>query len=167
MSVLKDLFLQEIKRRLLDECIPRARKCLQLLSDDDIWFRPNENSNSMGNLVLHLNGNVRQWLMSTLGGQSDRRERQAEFDAVGGYSKAELLTCLDDLERDIRPVLDNITESDLARVWHVQGFEETGIAILVHITEHFSYHAGQMTWFVKAHKNVDTGYYAGQNLDAK
>ncbi|MEZ4772463.1 MAG: DinB family protein [Bacteroidia bacterium] len=164
---MKDLILNEIRRRLFDEGIPRAKKCLNLLTEEEIWYRPNENSNAMGNLILHLNGNVRQWIISALGGESDIRVRQSEFDARGNITRAELMAILENLEADLWPVLDNITEEKLVQTYQVQGYSETGIAILIHVVEHFSYHVGQMTYFVKAFKDLDTGYYKGQNLDAK
>ena len=69
-----DLFLQEIRRRLTGEGQERILKCLDLLTDEDIWYRPNAQSNSVGNLVLHLCGNVTQWLFSTMGGEEDTKK---------------------------------------------------------------------------------------------
>lgn len=164
---MKDLILDEIRRRLLTEGIARAKACLHLLSEEEIWYRPNGNSNAMGNLVLHLNGNVRQWIMSAMGGEPDFRQRQLEFDARDSMRRQDLLEILEKLEADLRPVLDTITEEKLIQTYRVQGFSETGIAILIHVVEHFSYHVGQMTYFVKAMKDLDTEYYKGLDLEAK
>src|SRR5205085_2382135 len=86
---------RESRRRLIDESLPRIRKCLAELSDEEIWFRPNEQSNSMGNLVLHLCGNVGQYVLSGLGGAADHRRRPEEFSERGPVPRADLLTRLD------------------------------------------------------------------------
>ncbi|MEM1119793.1 MAG: DinB family protein [Bacteroidota bacterium] len=164
---LSNAFLTEIKRRLFGENIPRLKKCLAKLSDEQIWYRPNQVSNSVGNLVLHLQGNVRQWVVAGLGGNLDIRERQQEFDERGPLPTAKMLTDMDQLMVEVGRILDQTTPEDLLAVRNVQGYQESGLSILVHITEHFSYHVGQITYIVKMLKNEDTGYYEGHNLDAK
>ncbi|MEM7373060.1 MAG: DinB family protein [Bacteroidota bacterium] len=164
MSTFTSLFLKEIRRRLFDEGIRRASRCLNELDDQQIWQRPNDNSNSVGNLILHLNGNVRQWVLSGLAKQVDIRQRQSEFDERGPIPKETLIDILQQLERDIAPVLDRLTEEDLVSMHIAQGFEESGIGILIHVVEHFSYHVGQMVWAVKAWKDMDMGFYAGVDL---
>lgn len=159
------LFIREIQRRLTTEGRDRILKCLDLLSEEDIWYRPNDHSNSVGNLVLHLCGNVTQWLFSTIGGGKDMRERQTEFDEKGPIPKSVLKAKVVNLMDKADRILESLDSSNLAKIYPVQGFEENGIAILVHITEHFSYHVGQITYIVKARKDLDTGYYAGQDLN--
>lgn len=161
------LLVNEVKRRLFEEGIPRIEKCLKELSEAEVWQRPNEQSNSVGNLILHLCGNVRQWLIAGLGHKVDVRQRQTEFDERGPISKAELLDKLNLLERDVRLILGEIEAEDLVEVHKVQAFEETGVSILVHVTEHFSYHVGQITYFVKAIKNMDMAYYGDIDLEEK
>ena len=161
------LMIAEVKRRLFKESIPRAKKCLNLLSEEDIWYRPNENSNSVGNLILHLCGNVRQWLISAIGEQADVRQRQTEFDERGPLPTHELIAKLDQLQLDAEKVLDQTQPEILTRPYSVQGYSETGLSILMHIVEHFSGHIGQITYFVKARKDISTGYYDNQNLEAK
>ncbi len=157
--------IEEIRRRLIGECQERTLKCLEILTEEEIWHRPNEHSNSVGNLVLHLCGNVRQWLFSTLGGQKDIRERQKEFDEQGPLPKAQLKSMLVDLMQAADQILADCPPEQLLRRYNVQGFQENGVAILIHVTEHFSYHVGQMTYFLKAHRDMDAGYYAGQDLN--
>ncbi len=159
------MLLMEIRRRLLIECKTRTLKCLDMLTQDEIWYRPNTHSNSVGNLVLHLCGNVQQWLHATMGGEMDSRERQAEFDERGPVEKNVLKDRVVALFQKSEEVLAGLTPEDLMREYLVQGFKETGVAILVHITEHFSYHVGQITYYVKSIKDTDMGYYAGQDLD--
>lgn len=153
------LFVAEIHRRLFDESMPRIRKCMELVSEQELWFRPNEQSNSIGNLLLHLEGNVRQWILSGLGKQEDQRQRDDEFRASGMRSKADLWARLDHTMQEVQAFLPTITEEQLLAVHPVQVYEESGISILVHVVEHFSYHVGQITYAVKWLKNVDTGYY--------
>ncbi|HOY16204.1 MAG TPA: DinB family protein [Haliscomenobacter sp.] len=159
------LFTTEIKRRLFEESQVRLERCLNELSETDIWWRPNENSNSVGNLVLHLCGNARQWILTGLGGATDQRKRQAEFDERGPVSRAELIQKVQQLMSEINVVLDRLTPADIERPIVVQGFNETGMSILIHVVEHFSYHVGQMAYIVKARLDKPTNFYGGINLN--
>ena len=160
-----ELLIRETKYRLLEESIPRLHKCLDKLSEAEIWYRPNTHTVSIGNLVLHLNGNVRQWLISGLGGAPDLRQRQQEFDETGPKPTSELKEMLDILENDIEVVLEGLSTSDLITERTIQGYKSSGVSILVHVVEHFSYHVGQVTILVKSRMNLDMGYYQGQDLD--
>lgn len=164
-QTLHDTLITEVKRRIISESVPRIKKCLAQLSEDEIWHRPNENVVSVGNLVLHLGGNLRQWVLSSLGGQPDHRQRDREFDETEPVPTAELVRSMDSLMREVEEVLDQLTPQDLVTVRPVQGYQETGLAILMHVTEHFSYHTGQITYYVKTRKNVDLQYYGGQDLN--
>ena len=161
---LSDVFIEEIRRRLFTECFPRLEQCLHILTEKEIWYRPNANSNSVGNISLHLCGNIRQWIIAGLGGHPDIRERQKEFDEQGPIPVEKLLNLLAILKQDVEVVLNNISPKDLIEKRDVQIYQESGLSILVHVVEHFSYHVGQVTYIVKMLKDVDTGYYAGQNL---
>lgn len=161
------LFTTEIKRRLFEESQVRLERCLNELSEEDIWWRPNENSNSVGNLVLHLCGNARQWILSGLGGALDQRKRQTEFDERGPISRAELIQKVQQVMKEIDVVLDRLSPQDLERPIQVQGFQETGLSILIHVVEHFSYHVGQMAYIVKARLDKQTNFYGGINLELK
>ncbi|MEO1447970.1 MAG: DinB family protein [Bacteroidota bacterium] len=159
------LLMAEVDRRLFVESFARVRTCLGKLSEEQIWQRPNANSNSIGNLVLHLCGNARQWIIAGLLGTPDVRQRQQEFDEQGPLPTAHLLDILNSLEAEMKQGLATVTASDLAKVYQVQTFEENGVAIIVHVVEHFSYHVGQITYQTKALLNIDTGYYAGMTLE--
>ncbi len=165
--MLFELLIKEIHLRLVGESIPRLRKCLNMLDEATIWYRPNVNSNTVGNLVLHLHGNVRQWLGSGLMKMEDVRKRQTEFNEKGPVSTRELLQKLDEIENLVKLTLETVKPEDLTTFHSVQGFQESGVAILVHVAEHFSYHVGQVTYITKALKNLDTGYYAGLDLEKK
>ena len=163
----KDLIVVEVKRRLIEESVPRIKKCLSKLSQEDIWRRPNKETVSVGNLVLHLCGNVSQWVLSGLGNAPDTRERDREFSETGGISADKLMEDMEGLMQKVSDVLDSLSPADLLEVRRVQGFEETGVAILIHVTEHFSYHTGQITYYVKTNKNIDMNYYGGIDLNKK
>ncbi len=157
--------VREFRRRLLKESVPRLKKCLNVLTEKEIWHRPNAETVSVGNLVLHLCGNVRQWILSGIGNQTDRRERQKEFDEKGPIPKEKLIKDLDDLMMEVDRVLDGVDPAMLVEKRKVQGMDETGLGILIHVVEHFSYHVGQITYFVKTHKNMDLKYYGGVDLN--
>ena len=157
--------IEETKRRLIREFPQRIHKSLGQLTEEEIWERPNAETVSAGNLVLHLLGNVRQNILSGLAGEPDHRRRQIEFDEQGPIPTAELLHRLDDLIAEVDRALDRIDPATLLTVRKVQGFEESGLSILVHVIEHFSYHVGQITYIAKSKKAVDLGYYAGVDLN--
>lgn len=164
---IESLIIEECKRRLIGESLPRIEKCLSHLSQEAIWTRPNPETVSVGNLILHLCGNVRQWILSGLGGASDYRHRQSEFDEEGPIAKSELLDRLRSTLAKAGAVMDSLSKEDLIGFHQVQGMKETGVAILIHVVEHFSYHTGQIGYFVKTRLGVDLGYYAGVDLNRK
>jgi uncharacterized damage-inducible protein DinB len=153
------LMIQQFRLRIFDESYPRILKCLDLLNEDQVWERPNEQLSSVGNLVLHLAGNMRQWINSGLGGQEDTRKRDREFLESSRCSKWKLKLLLEDLKLGVEVILNKLTAEDWVKVRKVQVFEESGLSILVHVMEHFSYHTGQITWQTKMLTNVDTKYY--------
>lgn len=157
--------VEEVNYRLFEECVPRIKNCLDRLSNDQIWWRPNPQSNSIGNLVLHLCGNVRQWIVSGVGAQTDVRKRSLEFSEQGPVPRQQLLDLLNDLEPDVRRVLAKVEAADLLLVKPVQVYEHTVLTMLIHVTEHFSYHTGQIAWITKMLTSEDLGFYAGQALE--
>ncbi|MGB3589009.1 MAG: DinB family protein [Tunicatimonas sp.] len=157
--------LNEVRRRIIEESVPRVKKCLYLLNEDQLWYRPNEQTTSVGNLVLHLMGNLRQWVLSGIDGQPDHRQRSQEFTETGPVPTKKLVRDLDNLMIEVDQVLTQIAPEVLTEKRNVQGFEESVLAILIHVTEHFSYHTGQITYYTKSTLNVDTQYYTGMDLD--
>jgi uncharacterized damage-inducible protein DinB len=166
MSTLAALIQNESLRHLR-EGQERIHACVKRLSDEQLWHRPNANTVSVGNLVLHLTGNVGQWINSTLGARPDQRERDSEFAERGPIDKRLLLEQLDATLASAFEVIRGLNAQDLERTWGVQGFRETGTGIVLHVVEHFSYHVGQITLHTKLLLDVDTGYYGGQDLNAK
>lgn len=163
-DVLVEQFRAESLRRL-EEGEARIMKCLGLLTAEQVWHRPNERVASVGNLVLHLCGNVDQWINSALGGAPDCRRRELEF-TTAMVPVAELRARLETTLSKARSTIAAMSESDLTRTWSVQGFQETGTGIILHVVEHFSYHVGQITLHTKLMQAEDTGYYAGQDLNS-
>jgi uncharacterized damage-inducible protein DinB len=165
-EILKDLLVDQVKLRLFEEGIPRIKKCLAALNKEQIWHRPNENLVSVGNLTLHLCGNVRQWLIAGIGNRPDIRKREKEFNEKGPLEIEFLFQQLDDLQKDCEKVLSEIQIENLLEEKVIQGvFHETGVSILVHVMEHFSYHVGQITWYTKLTLNKDLQYYSHMDLE--
>lgn len=166
MATLRDQLISESVRRLR-EGQERIHSCVQRLDVDALWHRPNAHVVSVGNLVLHLTGNVGQWINSTLGARPDNRQRALEFTTTGPMGKRELLERLDPTLASAYDVIQGLSDADLTRTWAVQGFRETGTAVLLHVVEHFSYHVGQISLHTKLRLDADLGYYAGQDLERK
>lgn len=158
---------REMRRRWEEESLERAKKCVAMLSEDEIWHRFNENALTAGNILLHLRGNIRQWVVCGLGGKPDDRHRDGEFAANRSAKKAELLAGLEETVREALAVVDRLTPEQILAPVAVQGFQETGLSVLVHVTEHFSYHVGELTYITKLLKNADTRYYDSAKLRAK
>jgi uncharacterized damage-inducible protein DinB len=153
-------------KRVFEKSVPRVLKCLSMLTEEEVWFRPNEETPSIGNLILHLCGYVRQWVISGLGGAEDVRRRSLEFDEKGPIPNADLIVRFTSTMSEAETVLKRVDPASLLEDRRVQGYDETGISIIVNVVEHFGYHTGEITFAVKSRKNVDMGYYAGQDLNA-
>lgn len=164
---LSNLFLAESVRHMCDVSVGRIRKCLATVNEEEIWRRPNASTVSIGNLVLHLCGNVRQYIMSGMGGAADTRSRDDEFGETGPVPRATLVQKLDQILSEAREVLDKLTEDDLLGSKTIQGFDLNGLGAILHVVEHFSYHTGQIGFAVKLLKDQDLKYYEGYDLNAK
>jgi uncharacterized damage-inducible protein DinB len=161
--VLDRVFLDYSARKLI-ELAERIEICLDRLSEDQIWVRGNEAENAIGNLVLHLCGNVRQWILSAIGGESDSRVRTAEFSARGGTSKAELQGRLRSTVDAAVAVLSGLSSNQLAGQRVIQGYDVTVLEAIYHVVEHFSMHAGQIICLTKMMTGNDLGFY--RHLDS-
>jgi len=151
----------------IDENTQKLATCMQELNENEIWKRPNLHSNSVGNIILHLCGNIRQYAISSLGNSKDVRERDKEFSADGGNSGPELFRKLTDTIEQAKNVIQSTTEKELLRERKVQGYTHSGIGIILHVTEHYSYHTGQIIFWTKLLKDKDLGFYAGIDLNVK
>jgi uncharacterized damage-inducible protein DinB len=135
--------------------LPRIERCLHLLSPKQIWWRPNSASNSAGNLTLHLAGNVRQWIVSSLGGARDSRQRDQEFAERGPAPRSQLVEVLNKSVQDACQVLHRLSGVELARFYSIQGLRVTGLNAVFHVVEHFAFHTGQIIFITKQQLGTD------------
>lgn len=159
--------LRQAVIQLRERSLPRIETCLDLLDEDELWRQAGPSTVAIGNLLLHLAGNVRQWIIGALGGVVDERDRPAEFSRRGGSDKGDLLQNLRATLAEAEAVLANLDADRLLAVHEVQGMKDTGVGIVIHVVEHFSYHVGQIAWWTKVMKERDLGFYAGVDLEAK
>lgn len=153
------LFLKFSRKKLLEEYWPRLRGCVESLSDEQVWWRPNEASNRIGNLILHLNGNVRQWLVSSFNRMEDARNRPAEFSEHQMIPAAALLEKLGATMKDASEVLARLTEADLLATFQIQGYTVSGLDAVYQVVEHFGMHYGQIVYITKLVRASDLGFY--------
>ncbi len=158
------LLAAEFERRVVQEAVPRIRHCVSLLTEAQVWQRPNAHSNSVANLILHLTGNVRQWIISGLGKAADARNRPAEFAAepgVGQPSPPDMLDALEATVREASAIVARLTPEQLLATYPFQGgrFPDTGVGCVVHVAEHFSGHAYQIYHWTKQLTDSDLRFY--------
>lgn len=154
-----DLFLNFSRDKLLHQSWPRLRTCVESLTEEQIWWRPNEATNSVGNLLLHLEGNVRQWLVAPFGRLEDTRDRPAEFAQRDGIPARELLERLESTLKQAAAVLSRLTEHDLQATYQIQGYTVTGLHAVYQVVEHFGLHYGQIAYITKSIQGKDLGFY--------
>jgi uncharacterized damage-inducible protein DinB len=142
-------FLGRSRYYLCREYPVKIRAAVQAMPADRIWWRPNEASNSVGNLLLHLSGNVRQWIVSGVGGQPDTRQRNVEFSERGGAPAPALLDALDATLREADAVMRGLDEGTLLERRSIQGRDTTVMEAVYHVVEHFAGHTGQIIWIAK------------------
>lgn len=157
--------IAECKRRMFDESQARVNACLDRLSEAQVWQRPNAVSNSVGNLVLHLCGNIHQWVHHGLGGAADQRQRDREYEHAGPMPTDQLRLGFNQTLDEARRVIESLDPGGLLEPKPVQGFDETALSILIHVTEHLSYHTGQIVYITKALTGEQTGFYDGIDLN--
>ena len=160
---LATLFLEFSQKRLLGQSWPRLRTCVESLTDEQVWWRPNPASNSIGNLILHLNGNVTQWLVDSFNRDEDKRNRPAEFAAESGLTAAELLSKLGATMERVAQVLDRLTVEELLAPYEIQGYHVRGLDAVYQVVEHFGLHYGQIAYIAKSLTARDLGFYQELN----
>ena len=143
------VFLQRARYFLGTEYRTQLRLAVNALPPDAVWLRPNDQSNSVGNLLLHLNGNVRQWILGGVGGRSNTRHRADEFAARNGPSAASLLADLEGTLDEVDEVLAGLNDADLLEPRTIQGRDILVLAAIFHVVEHFSQHLGQIILMAK------------------
>ena len=150
----------EVVDMLRDTYLPWIEKALGHVSRDIVWQRPRKGVNSIGNLMLHLAGNVRQWIQHGIGGAEDHRERQIEFDTDDGADVDELFRALKQTVLEACDViLKPRSEEEWLKTTEIQGYTTTPLSAIIHVMEHFSYHTGQIVLLVKSATGQDMGFY--------
>jgi uncharacterized damage-inducible protein DinB len=139
--------------------LPRIEKCFAQLTEAEVWQRPNSESNSIGNLIVHLSGNIQQWIVSSIGGATDIRQRDEEFEMQEGLSQKELYELLASTIQAAVDAIQNLTEQDLLKKQSVQGYQYSALGNILHVVEHLSYHIGQIAYWTKVMKASDLGFY--------
>jgi uncharacterized damage-inducible protein DinB len=160
-----ELIRQSVMR--INESTQKIIRCLDIVGDKDLWKSPNEHLNSVGNLILHICGNIGQYVVSSLGGAEDTRDRDLEFSTKSGLSKSDLLEKLTKTIQKATSVILQTSEEELLHERIVQGMKYSGIGVIIHVTEHISYHAGQIIFLTKLFSNLDMGFYANIDLNKK
>ena len=156
--LLADEFLR-VSRHQLDVRRQRIETCLAQLTDEQIWTRRHEVENAVGNLVLHLCGNIEQWIVGGVAGKAVTRDRDAEFDRREPLPAAELAARLRAVVLAADDVLATLTPDDLARPRSIQGYDVTVLHAVYHVVEHLAEHTGQIIWITKSLTGRPLGFY--------
>jgi Protein of unknown function (DUF1572) len=143
----------------LAENLDRIETCVPKLPAGVLWARGSENENAVGNLLLHLEGNVRQWIVSGIGGAPDKRDRPAEFSARSGATATVLVANLRAAVNDALNVIRTLPHARLGEAVTIQGDDTTVLAAIFHIVEHFSGHTYQIILLTKRATGEDLGFY--------
>lgn len=144
----------------LAENVDRIETCLTELPPLSLWARESENENAVGNLLLHLDGNVHQWILSGVGAEPDTRDRPSEFSARSGANASVLLSRL---RRTVGQAVDLIRTLPPRRLTDqvsIQGYDTTVLSAIFHVVEHFSGHTYQIILLTKRFTGKDLGFYS-------
>lgn len=158
-SEVERAFIAKARSLLMTDYLPKIERCLEKLGDREVWWRRGQESNSIGNLILHLSGNVRQWIVSGIGGAPDMRVRQSEFDERSPISRAELLELLRQTLKEADEALGKLEPSAILERRIFQGTEEIVLDAIFHVVEHFSMHTGQIILLTKMLTESDLRFY--------
>ena len=153
------LFLSRSRYWLTKEYPIKLRHCVNALPRDAVWARPNESSNSIGNLLVHLTGNVTEWILGGVGGRSIKRYRAGEFEQQDGADAAALLDDLEKVLQEADAVLAGLTEKDLERSVVIQGRDTNVLGAVYHVVEHFAMHTGQIVLMTKIYAPGKIQFY--------
>jgi uncharacterized damage-inducible protein DinB len=149
MTTLAPSLLADVREFFRADYLPKIERCLDALSEDDVWWRANDESNSVGNLLLHLDGSTRNWILNVVGGQKLPRDRAEEFAERGPIAKSVLITRLRATLAEVDRELATLDEAALLERREYKGEELTVLWVVVHALEHFSMHTGQIILITK------------------
>jgi len=141
--------LDALRVRIIGVMPAEVRDCLALLDDEQIWWRPNEQSNSIGNIVLHISGSLNHYLNRNIGGIEYDRDRAAEFAERRNIPKAELLAVFDDMVAKAERTLAALTPERLRDASPEPKMHKSVMEDIINVAVHFSNHAGQIVWITK------------------
>lgn len=158
MSIADD-FLARSRYWLTKEYPIKLRHCVEALPTAAVWSRQNETSNSIGNLLVHLTGNVTEWIVGGVGGQKISRYRAGEFAQTEGADAGKLLDNLEKVLREADEIIGRLSEADLARTLVIQDRETTVLSAIYHVVEHFAMHSGQIILLTKVYAPGKIHFY--------
>lgn len=140
--------VQEMRARLAD-AHGRIRHCLGQLDDAQVWWRPDEALNSLGNIVLHLCGNVRQWIIRGVRDEPDDRDRPGEFAERNAIPRDELLVRLAAVVGEADAVIATLTDETFLEARRIQGFDEMVLSAVLNSLTHFCGHAQEVIYITR------------------
>ena len=152
-------FLDRSRHYLVREYPTKIQRCLDVLPAEMLWRRDDASENSIGNLLLHLSGNVRQWIVSGVGGAPDTRRRSTEFDARDGEGTPELMAALRTTLQEADEVLSSLDAQSLGEARRIQGRDVNVLDAVYHVVEHFSMHTGQIILLTKRYAPGRVQFY--------
>jgi len=152
-------FIDHSRQLLLQDYLPKIEHCVSLLPERAIWWRPNANTNAVGNLLLHLSGNLLQWIIHGIGGTLCVRRRAVQFSATGDTDRAGLVHELRKTCTEAGAVLSALDSARLTERCKIQGVEVTVMGAIYHAVEHFSGHLGQIIYVTKMHAGRDLRFW--------
>jgi hypothetical protein len=141
-------------RHRLAEFVKKIKHCLGQLSDEQVWWRPHDSMNSIANIVLHLCGNLRQWIISGVGGEADIRDRPKEFSDRSSMPKAELVRRLEETVSQADAVLATLPDPQLLQPRRIQGFDETALSAIFDSLSHFRGHTQEIIYITRLQLGV-------------
>ncbi|GAB4159141.1 MAG: hypothetical protein Tsb009_36410 [Planctomycetaceae bacterium] len=161
--------LLEYSATRLEDSLRQIENCLGRLTTEQIWHRPNQVSNAIGNLVIHLNGNVKQWILASLGNEPFERDRPAEFAQRDPLPTESILQELEQTIQKACAVIRGLSTDDLTSHVVIQGYDVSGVAAVIHVVEHFSLHTGQIVYATKLLTGADLSLYDahGKRIDGR
>jgi uncharacterized damage-inducible protein DinB len=147
-SEIAALFLQYSNQKL-EQATKDIKSCLGKLTDAQVWQRHGEHENAVGNLILHLCGNMRQWIMHGVGGAKDVRVRDAEFSAVGGWNAGNLAELFENTVAEAQHVIESVSAQRLVERTTPQNREVSVLEAIYQVVTHVQQHAGQVIVLTK------------------
>ncbi len=167
MTDIAQTFISESRRLLFSDYLPKIERSLEGLGDEEIWWRPNEASNSIGNLLLHLCGNVSQWIVGGVGGREVERRRQQEFDERRLTPALELLSRIKQVLAEADEVLEGVDAETLLSRRRIQGYDVSVLEAIYHVVEHFGMHTGQVIYLSKMRGGRDLELWRPPDVEGR